>query len=287
VRALYAPGVVEITFAGGCPAGADPAIDTRVSCADLLDMLRERGIDVHAEPAEFDSVLPPDRRRFHSDPGGIPARSALQQQAPSAELVELGHDNFVVDLAQHLLGNSRTLINLAPALGCACSGAQAGMATAEARARIRELEPSRAPGPVVEHELPLPLERALPASEGMTSAPGRASDGPRHVPAPAVIAPDGEREEPQIGHAVATEDVRRRSPVNSRAVIGPLPQARSSGRALPRAYVARRRSSPKGMRQSAIRPSGAVAQGPIRHWKRIAMVGSVVAGVALLWRILL
>ena len=285
VRALYAPNVVEITFAGACPSGADPAIDARVSSAELLETLRERRIDVRTEPTEFDSVLPPDRRRFHSEPGGTPARSALQRLAPAADFIELGHENFAVDLAQHLLANSRTLISLAPAMGCACSGAQPGLALAEWRARIREQEPPRAMAPVVEHELPLALDRALSVADGAGFAIARPLVAPRApaAPAEAVDLPDAETD---AGPSVATEESRRRSPVNSRAVIGPMPQARSSGRALPRAYVARRRSSPKGMRQSTIRKAESAAQGR-RPWKFIALVaGAVAAGTLLLQALL-
>jgi hypothetical protein len=286
VRALYAPAVVEITFAGACPAGADPAIDGRVSCAELLETLRARGIDVQTAPTEFDSVLPPDRRRFYSEAGGTPARSALHRRAPAADFVELGHENFAVDLAQHLLANSRMLIDLAPALGCACSGAQPGLTLAERRARVREQEPPRAMGPVVEHELTLALDRSLPVADGAQLPMTARTAAPMEQLQP--TTPDAPEREPESesDRSVAVEDVRRRSPVNSRAIIGAMPQAKSAGRALPRAYVARRRSSPKGMRQSTIRKADSVAQDR-RPWKLIALVAGAVAGAALLLQVLL
>ena len=278
IRALYAPSVVGITYAGGCPSAGDAAIDARLSGADLLEYLRERGIDVAQEPMEFDSVLPADRRRFYSDPGGTPSRAALQRFAPAADFVELGHENFAVDLAQHLLSSSRTLINLAPGLGCSCSGAQPGLSVPEWRARVREQEPPRAPGPVVEHELPLVIERSLPEPERRTAVALPGLSATPGVPG-ADDAPQGSALS-QPERAVATEELRRRSPATpSRAVIGPMPQARAAGRALPRAYVARRRSSPKGMRQSAIKRADPVAQGRVRRWKTIAWV---VAGTTVL-----
>jgi hypothetical protein len=66
-----------------------------------------------------------------------------------------------------------------------------------------------------------------------------------------------------------------------------MPQARiEAGRQLPRAYVARRRSSPRGLRESAVRhvepPTAPRAEAPRIRWFMIAAIG-VAIGLVLAW----
>lgn len=270
LRALYAPKVLRITFAGGCPSGSHPSIDDWISVAQLFAQFAEHGIDVSQQPTEFDSVLPPDRRRFYSDPGGIPTQLALDQLSRPVELVELTARDFAVELAQHLLSPSRTLIDVAPALGCACSGAVTADGARLARARVRDMEPPRALSPVVDHAVPVAIEGV---SSNALAAPALPVD--LTAPAGHAVVPGGSA--PQ-SVATTVEASPRRSPSGpSRAVLGTMPQSRRAGRQLPRAYVARRRSSPKGMRASAVRRQ--LADGASEERVRWLLIGG--AGVAL------
>jgi len=273
LRALYAPARPRITYAGACPAGSDDSIDVAMSPADLLALLAARNISIAAQPREFDSMLAPDRRRFLSDPGGVPGPSALRHLDPPVELVELSGENLVMELAQELLEPAPALIDFAAAVGCACSGATTGPESGRAaRARVREHEPPRAPGPVLEAHVRVALDGEVPDA-GTDAAEPAAPTGDPPVTAPVAV---GARDEP----AAATN--RRRTPSGSRrSVLGGMPQARAdAGRQLPRAYVARRRSSPRGLRATRARAEiGAVVAG---HWPWIAAAG-VAIGVLLAW----
>lgn len=272
LRALYAPARPHITYAGGCPAAGSDTIDAWLSPDELLGTIAERGISVASQPREFDAVLAPDRRRFHSDPGGAPAAMALRALARPVELVEVSPDDFVAELAQRLLDMTPALVDVSCALGCACSGALPGRgaeSARSARARVRELEPPRAPGPVIEHTIPVSLDADLPVLAAVK---------PQRMPAPGTAV-----EAAAESVSVTVEAPRRRSPTGTRrSVFGAAPQARTDvGRKLPRAFVARRRSSPRGVRaQQAAAPKHTAA--PNRHWPIIAVAG-VGVGVALAW----
>lgn len=296
LRALYAPARVRITFVGGCPSGGHACIDAWLTPAELLADLAGKGIQLADQPREFDSVLPPDRRRHYSEPGGAPSREALRRASGDPELVELEASDFAIDLAQALLADGRRLIDAAPALGCLCSGAGTGESAHAARARVHSLEPPRAPSPIVDHDVELPMEIVtIPAARESAHVPRSPA---REVATSMVPGATARRPEPaasgmkQQAHSMALsgvdsapQDARRRSPAaNNRAVIGAVPQSRSSGRHLPRAYVARRRSSPKGVRQSGVRRQIDV-MGPYRDrpavpkWAWVAGIGSVVAAL--------
>lgn len=280
LRAVYAPNGVHLTFAGGCPSASHESIDVWLSPDELMSALADRGINASAQPTEFDSVLPPDRRRFFSEPGGVPSRSALRHLPTPVEFVELKSEDLVVDLAQHLLSTSRTLIDAAPALGCCCSGAILGVSPEVARARVREHDPPRALAPVVDHAQAIALESGLPRP----SVSVLAMEVPHRPSMPRLPSlPDAPHPSPVVVEAV----VRRRSPPGQRAVLGTMPQTRTeAGRQLPRAYVARRRSSPRGMRDSVVHnaepPTAPGAQNPGTRWYVIAAIFFAV-GLTVAW----
>jgi hypothetical protein len=283
LRALYAPTRLHLTFAGGCPSASHESIDVWLSTHELITALAERGINASAQPTEFDSVIPPDRRRFFSEPGGVPSRSALRHLPAPVEFVEVKSDDLVVDIAQHLLSNARTLIDAAPALGCCCSGAVGGVSPEAVRARVREHEPPRAFAPVVDHSLPIALESGPPQ---ISAPPPLESIHRSAIPLPRPPSVSDLAPEPL---PVAVEAIpRRRSPPGlTRAVLGIMPQARiEAGRQLPRAYVARRRSSPRGLRESAVRnvepPTAPRAEAPRIRWFMIGAIG-VAIGLVLAW----
>ena len=277
LRAAYAPLRPHITYAGGCPSASHDIIDVWLSVDELMSTFAERGVSASAQPTEFDSVIPPDRRRYFSEPGGVPSRHALRQLPVPVDLVELQGDDVVIDLAQHLLSASRTLVDLAVPLGCCCSGVTGLVSPDVARARVREHEPPRALSPVVDHTLRLALDGPPPSAGSPVMRqldPGVKTAEQRPPQSPEVMTP-----EPALVGADAVP--RRRSPPGlSRPVLGAMPLRRSeAGRQLPRAYVARRRSSPRGMRHSSVRGEGPSAPPPERPQPRLLWIAA--AGVAI------
>ena len=274
LRALYAPARPTITFAGGCGGGASDAVDQWLSPADLLGILADRNISLRAQPAEFDT-LPPDRRRYHSEPGGLPCRNALRQLDPSLRAVEVAGSDFITVIGQHLLSQERLLLDVAPLLGCACAGALEGVLPEAARARVKEHEPPRAPSPVVDHGVPVVLDAELPRARPATSAAA--------APKPARVSTATATPEPleAVGpQSLPPEPPRRRSPVGvPRPVFGASPRSsRPDGRALPRAYVARRRSSPRGVKTIPAEP---LAGHPLARDRWMWAIGGLVAGLVL------
>ena len=281
LRAVYAPARPRITYAGGCPSAAHDSIDVWLSPDELMNALAEQGISATAQPTEFDSVLPPDRRRYYSDPGGVPSRHALRHLPTPVDVVELKGRDIVLDLAQQLLSGSRALIDVALPLGCCCSGAVGTSNLEAARGRVRELEPPRALGPVVDHSVRFPLEGIPPGAETIVV---KEPTPPAPLPVPRTTRPAEPVSDPT---PVAIEVApRRRSPPGlSRPVLGTMPIARSdAGRQLPRAYIARRRSSPRGFRESFVKsePSSAPSFDHRRRFLVAAATG-VLVGLAIAW----
>jgi hypothetical protein len=167
-------GALHLTYVGDCPGAVDPAIDLRVPPDAFLRGLAKRGIDPRAQPTEFTDRLPPDRRRFHSLPGGAPAAercAALLRRALVVPAPRAGSDPRLL-LADALLAGGATFVDPGPLFGCACAGAAralaavTGDATAaaapvlhaiEGRARLAALEPPRAPSPVIAADARLDL----------------------------------------------------------------------------------------------------------------------------------
>jgi hypothetical protein len=227
----------RITYVGACPGAIDASIDIRMTPDALIAMLGERGISLDEQPRMFDSIIPPDRRRFYSQPGGIPSAESLWNEVIPRSIIELNGEELAADLAQHLLSGKSILIDASTRLGCVCSGAVPGTAPSEARTRIVALEPPRSGTPVVTASESIVLALPVPA----------ASRTPVDVLAvPHIATPCG----PMTNLPTpAPQRAPRPSPLSSRAVFGTVPVARNAeGRSLPRAFVARRRSPPRSMR---------------------------------------
>lgn len=267
LRALYAPARVRLTFVGGCPGAGEEALDARLSAQELFDTFIDRGIVLSDQPTTFDAVLPPDRRRHLSMPGGLPAADVLTREAGCA-LREASGDELAFELAQQLLEGGARLLDVAPSLGCACAGVVPGLSGDDPRGEIASLEPPRASSPVVDHRvlgalsLQLPLAARTPADlapaaaddEGARLSPGEPGRGSALL----LPAASNGRTSPMRGisivPALPAEDPRemppvprRRSPAQGvlRVVGDGPPSSRSAdGRLLPRAYVARRKAGP-------------------------------------------
>lgn len=248
LRTHFGETRVRITYVGRCPSGSDPAFDAHFAPGELLDRLAEHGIDPIDQPTAFDSVIPPDRRRFVSLPGGAPTPDAVQSLGGGRSLVELTALS-VDQLAQRLLGGDPVLVDLAPAADCHCAGGE----KAGARAALAVHEPPRARTPILEAQpalaLGLPLPHAARDAVDLVSMPPIA--GPAQSPEP-VLEPLASA---VSGAARLRDDLRSRDepislgrrrlqspPAGVRPIMGSAPTARSGeGRILPRAYVARRR----------------------------------------------
>jgi hypothetical protein len=249
LRTLYTPTRIRLTYVGRCPGAGDDAIDARLNPEELLAVLTERGVDLAEQPRVFDSVIPPDRRRFLSQPGGLPAAEMLRRVDPDRREIEVTGPELVTELAQILLSRSSVLIDVATRLGCACSGAVANVSPEAARAAVTVLEPPRASSRIVDERVPVSVDLPLPVVardpiDVVPSVAGRRSSGATR----AAPSPDPSPSEPPAEGRLPPG--RRRSPthgVTVRPHSGAIPTTRSGeGRALPRAYVARRNAGSRG-----------------------------------------
>ncbi len=150
LRAMLGDRLHTLVFAGRCPGARPPDYDLVFDPVELIGQLRSRGIDPRDQPELFENILPPDRRRFASLPGGCPAPEILWQRCNGHRVVELQTDQLAVDLGQLLLGREPILVDVAPALGCSCCGVTPRTTGREARIAVSSLEPPRAEVPVVE-----------------------------------------------------------------------------------------------------------------------------------------
>ena len=225
LRALH-PGVpMRITVVGGCPGVRDVSIDSSIAPLAILRMLSDRGLSLVRQPAVFESVIPPDRRRFLSLPGGCPAPRALETRAPERRLVTITDAAFATELADHLLGHENVLIDLSTRLACACCGGFVGLGHRGpmGREEILRHEPPRARSPVVDHDIALLLHVG---EDEFTSAPSREMDDDPDRGEPL-------EEEPRLPGAPSIDALRRhverqRIAVTPAAAVSPVPSRRST-----------------------------------------------------------
>jgi hypothetical protein len=171
LRTVYGEHGVHITYIGGCPAADDPAIDVRLTPDQFLADLAERTIALSEQPLVFDSIVPPDRRRWCSLPGGAPSAEVLWNETDSRTLVELDRNDVSTDLAQQIMTREHVLLDLAPSLGCACSGAVPSLPPRSARVAVSALEPPRAFGPVIDPAAVVPLDAPVGLSATLAHLP--------------------------------------------------------------------------------------------------------------------
>jgi len=119
IRAHSAGLEMHITYAGSCPGAIDSAIDQRMSPTELLLAITSRGIDVGAQPMVFENIIPPDRRRHFSAPGGIPDHQRLWESA-AFRVAQPSDIDLSIGVAQLLLAEERVLVDMAPLVGCVC-----------------------------------------------------------------------------------------------------------------------------------------------------------------------
>jgi hypothetical protein len=145
--------------------------------------------------------------------------------------VQPDSNDYLAEIAHHVTARDRCVIDIAPRLGCACSGAVAGEPWASARATVTELEPERAVHEVLDHDM------IVDVSGSVETWTGSASGGVPTLPTTlAVLAGlyDPDRKAPSIRRApaspvpfpIATRPARRsgREPAFPTA---PLPNPRA------------------------------------------------------------
>jgi len=152
LRAAYDGQPLHITYVGACPGADDSSIDARLQPSELLEAFAERGIVVSDQPKSFDALVPLDRRRFYSLPGGTPSSDHVER-CSNRSLLELAGDDVVLGLTQHLIEHTPALIDLALPLGCACAGAGDHARRGKPRAALLLLEPPRARQKVLDPSL--------------------------------------------------------------------------------------------------------------------------------------
>ncbi|HEV7705675.1 MAG TPA: hypothetical protein VGO46_15365 [Gemmatimonadaceae bacterium] len=176
LRSAFSGQALHITYAGSCPGADDESIDARLRPSDLLDAFAEHDIVVGAQPNCFEALVPLDRRRFYSLPGGAPTRDHIERVA-GRELIELTGDDVVLELTQHLIDQIPAVIDLAPSLGCACAGAGEHAMRGNARAGLLTLEPPRARQSVLDSSVEVDVSQTL------IEACAHASSEPEEEPA--------------------------------------------------------------------------------------------------------
>ena len=242
LRSAYGARVLHITYAGSCPGARDPSIDDQLTPAELLALCRERGVSPAAMPQLFEGVIPPDRRRSLSMPGGAPSDGALREFAAGRRLAELAAEDALAELADHLIARAAVLVDLAPHIGCACSGVGDSVGGGDERRDLIALEPPRSREPVIDPSVLVDV--AMPLPSGVTRQPPRPS-APLPVPRRTSIPSLPPLEPVDLSHAVIREfprgDTGRRSAVlMRRRAASETPAAQLEGVNVPRAYLGKR-----------------------------------------------
>jgi hypothetical protein len=160
LRGAYEGRKLHITYVGACPGAADESIDERLTPAELLEAFVEHGIVLSAQPKSFEALVPLDRRRFYSLPGGTPAHDHVERSAQRS-LIELAGDDVVLELTQQLIEHTPALLDLSVPLGCACAGAGERALRGKSRPALLLLEPPRARQKVLDPTLRIDVTLTL------------------------------------------------------------------------------------------------------------------------------
>ena len=160
LRAAFSGQALHITYAGSCPGADDDSIDARMRPSELLESFVEHGIVLGAQPNHFNALVPLDRRRFYSLPGGVPTRDHVERTARRS-FIEITGDDAVLELTQQLIEQTPALLDIAVPLGCACAGAGEHAVRGNPRSGLLTLEPPRARQRVVDQSLQVDVTQTL------------------------------------------------------------------------------------------------------------------------------
>jgi hypothetical protein len=208
LRAAFAGQLLHITYAGACPGAEDESIDARLRPSELFDVFLENGIVIGAQPNCFDALVPLDRRRFYSLPGGTPARDHVERVS-RRELIELTGDDVVLELTQQLIEQTPSLIDLAPSLGCACAGSGEHAMRGNARAGLLTLEPPRARQRVLDASVQVDVSQTLDEACALQwSAAEETTELEVHLAADSAPAPADVAEVDSVGDSLDAPALR-------------------------------------------------------------------------------
>jgi hypothetical protein len=243
LRAIIGRRGLRLVYVGSCAGGSDGVYDAHFLPGEFLAHLHARGISTVDQPRVFESIVPPDRRRFLSMPGGCPTPEAVAQRHPGRSVVVLEGQELTSDLAQSLLSRQRVLIDVSTRLGCECSGMVGSASVASARIAVTSLEPPRATASIVDSSVPIVLDAPI-------AAPSRAADLGRALPVfPKADQPD------EAGHSLSVEEIERERVTDLSALL------------IEPSHELSMRESP-GRRPIAITPEGSVVRGSALHFGR-------------------
>jgi hypothetical protein len=176
VRAAFDPRPLHITYVGRCPGALAPDVDACMLPPVLLGRLLEAGIVPEHQPRYFEEMLPPDRARYASLPGGLPEPGRLHQEA-GARLREAAAATLRA-VALSYESSEPVVIDLETASGCVC---------ARDRFAATQLEPPRSREPVVSAAIVVDLAHYRSARDTIV----RPDEPGALEPAP-VVPPPGE-----------------------------------------------------------------------------------------------
>jgi hypothetical protein len=161
LRARAGAAGLTITYVGDCPGAADQAIDRYATPAALMRSLARRGIVPVEQPTTIDPRVERDGRRFYSLAGGVPAPNWVYAEGRGPGVVQSESADYLAEIAHHVTARDRAVIDIAPRLGCACSGAVSGEPWSTARQVVTDLEPERAVHEVLDHDVIVDVSNAL------------------------------------------------------------------------------------------------------------------------------
>ena len=244
LRARAGATGVHITYVGDCPGASDPAIDRHATPSALFRSLGKRGIVPSEQPSDVDERLTRDARRFYSLPGGAPAPNWLYAEKRGYTLIEPTARDFLAEVAFRISEKERRVIDLAPRLGCACSGAVVGEPWTGARDNVAAMEPPRAVHEVLDHDVPLEMSAPIEPWSGS------AADGEPTLALPlAELAAmhDPQAKAPAVRHSPPPPLTRGTRP----AVRGPGEPVTGAGRALASPPAGASAAAPGGVASAA------------------------------------
>jgi hypothetical protein len=158
LRALHGTSSLRVTFIGSCCGADDESIAERLSPPQFLEMCAKRGISLSDQPRVFEAYIPTDRRRHVSLPGGLPTPESVRAIRATVDVLSLDATGLAFDLTQCIISGRHALLDVAPAVGCPCSGFVGESAWNDGRETLAALEPPRSPTPVIDSRIIVDLE---------------------------------------------------------------------------------------------------------------------------------
>lgn len=164
LRAVESNASLRITFIGGCEGARDKSIDAQIAPQAFLSHLDKQGISIVRQPSVFSASVPPDRRRYWSQPGGLPTSTSVAERRAGMSLRVLAGSDFADELGDAIMRGENSLLDLAPAVECLCAGTFQVHNNRATRETVVALEPPRSTFPVIDGEPDVDLAFESPRS---------------------------------------------------------------------------------------------------------------------------